>query len=59
MVIVDKNKFDSEPDALTVEEALNRTVEAKKIGNLAVDRDSLSVGETGKILIDHLQQEHD
>ena len=48
MVIVDKTEFEADPDSLTVEEALSKTVEAEKIGIFKVDRDSLSVGETGE-----------
>ena len=48
MVIVDKTQFEAVPDALTVEEALTRTVESEQIGRFKVARDSLSVGETGK-----------
>ena len=50
MVIVDKNEFDTElegnPEALTVQEALNRTVRSRRVGGLAVDTESLRVGET-------------
>jgi len=45
MVIVDKNQFDAAPNALTVQEALNKTAAARKIGNLKVDSESLKVGE--------------
>ena len=52
MVIVDKNEFDTElegnPEALTVQEALNRTVRSRRVGGLAVDTESLRVGETGE-----------
>ena len=52
MVIVDKNEFDAElegnPEALTVEEALNRTVRARRVGGLTVDTESLTVGEAGE-----------
>ena len=48
MVIVDKTQFEAVPDALTVEEALERSVESEQIGRFKVARDSLSVGETGK-----------
>ena len=52
MVIVDKNEFDAElegnPEALTVQEALNRTVRSRRVGGLAVDTESLRVGETGE-----------
>ena len=59
MVIVDKNEFDAElegnPEALTVEEALNRTVRARRVGGLTVDTESLTVGEAGEteIKINH------
>ena len=45
MIIVDKNEFEAVPEseALTVEEALQKTVEGEKIGNLEVDPSSLSV----------------
>merc|ERR1712183_297834 len=43
MVIVDKNEFEAVPEALTVEQALQQTVEGGKIGNLAVDPKSLSL----------------
>jgi len=45
MIIVDKNEFEAVPEseALTVEEALQKTVEGGKIGNLEVDPPSLSV----------------
>ena len=52
MVIVDKKEFDAElegnPEALTVQEALNRTVRSRRVGGLAVDTESLRVGETGE-----------
>lgn len=52
MVIVDKNEFDTElegnPEALTVQEALSRTVRSRRVGGLAVDTESLTVGETGQ-----------
>ena len=52
VVIVDKNEFDTElegnPEALTVQEALNRTVRSRRVGGLAVDTESLRVGETGE-----------
>lgn len=52
MVIVDKNEFDTglegDPEALTVQEALNRTVRSRRVGGLAVDTESLRVGETGE-----------
>ena len=52
MVIVDKNEFDAElegnPEALTVEEALNRTVRARRVGGLTADTESLTVGEAGE-----------
>ena len=55
MVIVDKNEFDAElegnPEALTVEEALNRTVRARRVGGLTVDTESLTVGEAGETQI--------
>ena len=55
MVIVDKNEFDTglegDPEALTVQEALNRTVRSRRVGGLAVDTESLRVGETGKRII--------
>merc|ERR1712117_288939 len=45
MIIVDKNEFEAVPeaDALTVEDALQLTVDGGKIGNLHVDPSSLSV----------------
>merc|ERR1712117_409131 len=45
MIIVDKNEFEAVPesDALTVEDALQLTVDGRKIGNLHVDPSSLSV----------------
>ena len=48
MVVVDKNQFEAEPDPLTVEEALQQTVEGGKIGNLRVDPKSLSLDGVGK-----------
>jgi hypothetical protein len=48
VVIVDKNEFEAVPEALTVEEALQQTVEGGKIGNLRVDRESLSLDGVGK-----------
>ena len=49
---MDKNEFDTElegnPEALTVQEALNRTVRSRRVGGLAVDTESLRVGETGE-----------
>ena len=48
VVIVDKNEFDAVPEALTVEEALRQTVEGGRIGNLAVDPNSLSLDGVGK-----------
>ena len=55
VVIVDKNEFDTElegnPEALTVQEALNRTVRSRRVGGLAVDTESLRVGETGETRI--------
>ena len=55
MVIVDKNEFDTglegDPEALTVQEALNRTVRSRRVGGLAVDTESLRVGETGERII--------
>ncbi len=52
VVIVDKNEFDTglegDPEALTVQEALNRTVRSRRVGGLAVDTESLRVGETGE-----------
>ena len=51
MVIVDKNEFEAVPEALTVEQALQQTVEGGKIGNLAVDPKSLSLDGVGKSYI--------
>ena len=47
MVSVDKNKFEDEDKPFTVEEALEATVLAGKVGNLKVDPKSLSLGDVG------------
>ena len=50
MIIVDKNEFEAVPeaDALTVEDALQLTVNGGKIGNLHVDPNSLSLDGVGR-----------
>ena len=48
VVILDKNDFEAQPEAITVEEALQKAVDGGKIGNLAVDPKSLSLDDVGK-----------
>eukprot|EP00092_Neocalanus_flemingeri_P024776 GFUD01026865.1.p1 GENE.GFUD01026865.1~~GFUD01026865.1.p1 ORF type:complete len:678 (-),score=153.52 GFUD01026865.1:380-2230(-) len=45
MVFIDKNEYEAVPEALTVEEALQQTVEGGRVGNLDVDPNSLSLDD--------------
>ena len=47
MVTVDKTEFDAEAQPLTVQEALNQTVKAGKVGRFTIDPTSLDfIGES-------------